>query len=98
MLSGGDTNAVFSAIQLGLGAFSLEELKRIAPSLRLFLYAEVPGSCSVNVRIRNFLATQLPKTCLYFWTGCAVHKIHRVLAHALNESSLVGDVLSLIHI
>lgn len=73
--------------------FSLEELQRISGRMDcLFLVAEVPDSCPINGRIRNYLLLHLPRTCIYFWVGCSVHKVHRILAHSLSETSLVGDV------
>ena len=66
---------------------------KIASKVKLFILSEVPDNVAANGRRKAFLATVLPRNCLYAGRlGCTVHRVHRIVCCTIDEDGIVGSV------
>ena len=87
---------IYTAVEKMVPSLSTEKLKSMvdANELEWVMLCETVDNHGANLRKMTFTALQLPQRILFFGHGCDVHRLTRIIASALPEAKLLGDIYS----
>jgi hypothetical protein len=90
-----NSSNLHSAIEGLIPLLRVDSIKKFAAVLTYLVLTEVPDGAGACLRRKGFVikaCEAIPNVFVAPIKSCAVHMLHRIVCHVLNEKKFIGDV------